>query len=109
MRVHSRPGPGLLESVYHRCLCHDLSKADLSVEQQVPLPIHYDGVEIESGYRVDIIVRNEVILALKSVEQLHPLYEAQLLTYLRLSTCRVGLLINFNTVSLTDAIRRRMI
>jgi GxxExxY protein len=109
MRVHTRLGPGLLESVYHRCLCHELSRADIPFEQQVRLPIRYDGVEIDSGYLADIVVRDEVILELKAVENLHPLHEAQLLTYLRLSTCRTGLLINFNTVSLTDGIRRRVI
>jgi GxxExxY protein len=108
-RVHSRLGPGLLESAYHRCLCHELSQADLKFDQQVRLPIRYDGIEIESGYLADIIVRGEVILELKTVEQFHPLHEAQLLTYLRLSSCRVGLLINFNTVSLTDGIRRRVL
>ncbi len=109
MRVHSRLGQGLLESVYHRCLCHELSRADIPFEHEVRLPIRYDGVEIDSGYLADIVVRGEVILELKAVENLHPLHEAQLLTYLRLNTCRVGLLINFNTVSLTDGIRRRMI
>jgi GxxExxY protein len=109
MRVHGRLGPGLLESAYHRCLCHELSQADLKFDQQVRLPIKYDGIEIESGYLADIIVRGEVILELKTVDQFHPLHEAQLLTYLRLSSCRVGLLINFNTVSLTDGIRRRVL
>jgi GxxExxY protein len=109
MRVHSRLGPGLLESVYHRCLCHELSRADIPFEQQVRLPIRYDGVEIDAGYVVDIVVQGEVILELKAVENLHPLHEAQLLTYLRLSTCRIGLLINFNTAPLTDGIRRRVI
>jgi GxxExxY protein len=109
MRVHSRLGPGLLESVYHQCLCHELSRADIPFDQQVRLPIRYDGVEIESGYRADIVVRGEVILELKAVEQVSPLHEAQLLTYMRLSSCRIGLLINFNTVSLTDGIRRRVL
>jgi GxxExxY protein len=109
MRVHSRLGPGLLESVYHRCLCHELSRADIPFEQQVRLPIRYDGVEIDAGYVVDIVVQGEVILELKAVENLHPLHEAQSLTYLRLSTCRIGLLINFNTAPLTDGIRRRVI
>ncbi len=109
MRVHSRVGPGLLESVYHRCLCHELSRAGLPFDQQVRLPIRYHDLELESGYLADIIVRDEVILELKAVEQISTLHEAQLLTYLRLSTCRVGLLINFNTVSLTDGIRRRVL
>jgi GxxExxY protein len=73
------------------------------------VPIRYDGIEIDSGYRADIVVSDKVILELKSVEQLSPLHDAQLLTYLRLSGCRIGLLINFNTVSLTDGIRRRML
>ena len=89
MRVHSRLGPGLLESVYHQCLCYELSQAGLAFEQHVRLPIRYDDVEIASGYRADIVVRGEVILELKSVEKFNPLYEAQLLTYLRLSSCRV--------------------
>jgi GxxExxY protein len=109
MRVHRALGPGLLEGVYQRCLCHELAKGEIPFTQQVRLPIHYDGVEIESGYRADIVVRDEVVLELKSVEQLMPLHEAQLLTYLRLSGCQVGLLINFNTASLTDGIRRRVL
>jgi GxxExxY protein len=108
MRVHARLGPGLFESVYHRCLCHELSRAEIPFSQQVRLPIRYDDTEIESGFLADIIVRGEVILELKTVEQFNPLHEAQLLTYLRLSSCRVGLLINFNTVKLTDGIRRRV-
>jgi GxxExxY protein len=109
MRVHRALGPGLLEGVYQRCLCHELTKAEIPFAAQVHVPIRYDGIEIESGYRADIVVRDEVILELKSVEQLSPLHEAQLLTYLRLSGCKVGLLINFNTVSLTDGIRRRVL
>jgi GxxExxY protein len=109
MRVHSRLGPGLLESVYHRCLCYELSQAGLPFAQNVHLPIRYGDVEIEFGYRADIVVHQEVILELKSVEKFNPLYEAQLLTYLRLSSCRVGLLINFNTVSLADGVRRRVL
>src|ERR1700733_7207053 len=109
MRVHSRLGPGLLESVYHQCLCHELSQADIPFDQEVRLPIRYDDIQIESGYRADIIVRNEVILELKAVEQVSPLHEAQLLTYMRLSSCRIGLLINFNTVSLANGIRRRVL
>jgi GxxExxY protein len=109
MRVHRRLGPGPLESAYHQCLCYEFSQTGLAFEQQVRLPIRYDDVEIESGYRADIIVGGEVIVELKSVEQINPLHEAQLLTDLRLSSCRVGLLINFNTVSLTDGIRRRVL
>jgi GxxExxY protein len=106
MRVHRRLGPGLLESVYEKCLCHELTRAGIPFRRQVPLPVSYDDVTIDCGYVADIIVDNQVILELKSVERIQPLYQAQLLTYLRLSACRIGLLINFNTVSLTDGIRR---
>jgi GxxExxY protein len=109
MRVHRRLGPGLFSSVYHRCLCHKLSRDELPYQQQVILPMRYDGIEIESGFRADIIVADAVILELKSFEHLQPLHDAQLLTYLRLSSCRVGLLINFNTVVLSDGIRRRVL
>nr|WP_294548344.1 GxxExxY protein [uncultured Rhodopila sp.] len=105
MRVHRNLGPGLLESVYRRCLCHELRLADIPPEQEVYLPIHYNGIDIESGYRADIIVRGEVLLELKAVEHLGPLHEAQLLTYLRISRCRLGLLMNFNALSL--AFQRR--
>jgi GxxExxY protein len=106
MRVHRRLGPGLLESIYEACLCHELDRARIPHERQVPLPVLYDDARLDCGYRADIIVANEVIVEVKSVERMAPLHEAQLLTYLRLSTCRIGLLINFNTVSLTDGLRR---
>jgi GxxExxY protein len=109
VRVHRALGPGLLEGVYQRCLCHGLTNAATPFAAQVPMPIRYDGIGIESSYRTEIIVKDKVILELKSVEQLSPLHDAQLLTYLRLSGCRVGLLINFNALSLTDGIRRRML
>jgi GxxExxY protein len=109
MRVHRDLGPGLLESAYHRCLCYEMSRAEMPFGQQVRLPIRYGDIEIESGYLADIVVNGKVILELKSVEQLTQLHEAQLLTYLRVSSCRIGLLINFNTVSLTDGIRRRVL
>ena len=109
MRVHRHLGPGLLESVYHQCLCYELSQAGISFQQQVRLPIHYGDIEIESGYRADVVVQDAVILEIKSVELISPLHEAQLLTYLRIGSFKVGLLINFNTVSLTDGIRRRVL
>jgi GxxExxY protein len=109
MHVHSRLGPGLLESAYERCLCHEFDRVGLAYIRQVALPLDYDGVHLECGYRVDLIARDEVILELKAVEKIQPLHEAQLLTYLRLSRYRVGLLINFNTVSLKDGIRRRVL
>ncbi len=106
MRVHSRLGPGLLESVYEKCLCHEFTRSGMPFRRQVPLPVPYDDVQIDCGYLADIIVDDQVILELKSVERMLPLYEAQLLTYLRLSNCHIGLLINFDTVSLTDGIKR---
>jgi GxxExxY protein len=109
MRVHSRLGPGLLESAYHRCLTYEFSRAGIPFGQHVALPIRYDDIELESGYVADIIANGEVILELKAVERFSPLHEAQLMTYLRLSSCRIGLLINYNTVSLIDGIRRRVL
>jgi GxxExxY protein len=106
MRVHRRLGPGLLESVYERCLSHELNKEGIAFQRQVPLPVPYDDILLDCGYIADVIVDGQVILELKAVERTQPLHEAQLLTYLRLSPCRVGLLINFNTVSLTDGIKR---
>jgi GxxExxY protein len=107
-RVHTRLGPGLLESVYERCLCHEFNRNEVPYVRQVALPLEYDGVRLECGYRADLIIGDEVILEIKSVEHILPLHEAQLLTYLRLSHCKVGLLLNFNTVSLKDGIRRRV-
>ena len=109
MRVHTRVGPGLLDSAYERCLCHEFDQNALAYARQVDLPLDYDGVLLDCGYRADIIVANEVLLELKSVEHALPLHEAQLLTYLRLSQCRIGLLLNFNTLALKDGIRRRVL
>jgi GxxExxY protein len=109
MRVHTRLGPGLLESAYERCLCHEFDQNTLPYERQVDLRLDYDGVLLDCGYRADLIVNHEVILELKSAEHILPLHEAQLLTYLRLSQCRIGLLLNFNTLSLKDGIRRRIL
>jgi GxxExxY protein len=106
MRVHRKLDPGLLESVYEKCLAHEISRAGIAFRRQVPLPVSYDEVLLDCGYIADFVVDNQVILELKSVARTLPLHEAQLLTYLRLSSCRIGLLINFNTVSLTDGIRR---
>ena len=106
MRVHRRLGPGLLETVYEACLCHELGRAEVPFRRQVPLVVRYDEVQLDCGYVADVIVRDEVLLELKSVERMLPVFEAQLLTYMRFSGCRIGLLINFNTVSLTDGLRR---
>ena len=109
MRVHTRLGPGLLESAYERCLCHELDRNALAYARQVDLPLDYDGAYLDCGYRADVIVNNQVILQIKSVEHVLPLHEAQLLTYLRLSRCHVGLLLNFNTLALKDGVRRRVV
>jgi GxxExxY protein len=106
MRVHSTLGPGLLESAYEACLKHELVKRGLRVEQQVVLPVRYDGVTIDLGYRLDLLVAGEIIVELKAVEKVTPLHEAQLLSYLKLSGKKVGLLINFNVVHLKTGIKR---
>ena len=109
MEVHRILGPGLLESTYESCLAHELNRGQLKFELQVPLPIAYKNIKLESGYRLDVVVEESVLLELKSVEQLLPIHTAQLLTYLKLSHLKIGLLINFNTVRLKDGIRRLIV
>ena len=104
--IHKTLGPGLLESVYETCLFHELSKAGLSLERQKAMPLIYDGIHMESGYRLDLMVERKVIVEVKSVEALNDLHLAQTLTYLRLSECKVGLLINFNVSLLKNGFRR---
>ena len=106
MKVHSALGPGLLESAYEACLVHELRKAGLKVEQQVELPVNYDGVRIDLGYRIDLVVNDCVIVELKCVERIAPVHEAQLISYMRLSKKNVGLLINFHVRHLKDGIKR---
>ncbi len=106
MEVHRALGPGLMEVVYHRCLSHELSLAGMSVESEVFLPVHYRDVVIPSGLRLDMLVEKALILELKAVEKVLPLYKAQLITYLRLSGIERGLLINFNSNLLKDGIYR---
>ena len=105
-QVHSTLGPGLLESVYETCLCHELSKRSLSFRQQAILPIEYDGVTFDSGLRLDLEVEDCVVIELKAVESIAPIHSAQLLTYLKLTGNRLGLLVNFNTVLIKDGIKR---
>lgn len=105
-RVHTALGPGLLESVYEQCLCHELHKRKIHFQSQVNLPIAYDDIQIDSGLRLDLLVGDQVVVELKAVERLLPLFEAQLLTYLKLSGKRLGLLINFNVPVIRDGIRR---
>ncbi len=106
LTVHKALGPGLLESAYQECLFYELSKAALWVERQRPLPLIYEEVRLDCGYRVDLIVESKLIIEVKSVEALNDIHLAQVLTYLKLSKCKLGLLINFNVVLLKDGIRR---
>ena len=106
MKVHSLLGPGLLESAYQACLAQELRKRGLIAETQVGLPVVYEGEKLELGYRIDLLVENLVIVEIESVDAIHPVHEAQLLSYLRLSGKNVGLLINFNVARLKDGIKR---
>lgn len=106
VEVHRALGPGLLETTYEACLVYELSQRGLYVEQQKPLPIIYKEVQLDIGYRIDLLVNGGVVVELKAVEQLLPIHEAQLLSYLKLSGCAVGLLINFNVPVLKQGIRR---
>jgi GxxExxY protein len=109
IEVHRALGPGLLESAYQACLCHELQLRNLDIVQQVDLPVTYKGVKLNCGYRIDLIVSDRVIVELKSVQEILPVHEAQLLTYLRLAKKRVGLLINFNVAVLKNGIKRRVL
>jgi len=104
--VHSTFGPGLLETVYEQCLIHELRTRELKVERQVTLPIRYRGIAIEGGFRLDAVVNDLVIVEIKSVERFVPVFEAQILTYLKLSGKHLGFLINFNVPLIKDGIRR---
>ncbi|HSJ64556.1 MAG TPA: GxxExxY protein [Gemmatimonadaceae bacterium] len=106
LRVHSALGPGLLESAYAACLAHELRRRGLEVRTQVAIPVHYHEILLELGYRADFLIDAAVLVELKTVTKLLPIHEAQLLSYLRLSGHRVGLLINFHTVHLKDGIKR---
>jgi len=106
MRVHTLLGPGLLESAYQACLAKELQKRGLIVETQVGLPVTYEGEKLDLGYRIDLLVENLVIVEIKCVEAIHPVHQAQLLSYLRLSKKNVGLLINFHVAHLKDGINR---
>ncbi len=105
-KVHRTLGPGLLESVYEHCVCRELEKVGLPFARQVVLPVFYDGIRIESGLRLDIHVNNRLIIELKAVEEVLPIHEAQLFTYLKLTGNRLGLLVNFNVPLLKDGIKR---
>ena len=106
LKVHKVLGPGLLESAYEECLFYELKKTNLKVEKQKALPLVYEEVKLEIGYRIDIIIEDKFIVEIKSVEALNDVHLAQLLTYLRLTDCKLGLLINFNVKLLKNGVRR---
>lgn len=106
MRVHTALGPGLLESAYQACLKHELIKHGLLVESEVPLPVEYDGVKLDVGYRLDLVVNRRVILELKCVDRVTDVHVAQLLSYLKLSGIEVGLILNFHVKHLRDGLKR---
>lgn len=105
-KVHKALGPGLLESVYETCFCHELAKRKIKFKKQLPIPIIYDGIRLESGFRLDVLIEDEIIVELKAVEEIFPLYEAQILTYLKLTDKRLGFLINFNVPIIKKGIKR---
>ncbi len=105
-KVYQKLGPGLLESVYEAALKHELLKLDLEVKSQFPVPVNYDGVQLELGFRIDLIVNNKVIIEIKSVEEISPVHYKQLLTYLKLTDTKLGLLVNFNSEKIENSIRR---
>jgi GxxExxY protein len=106
IKVHKALGPGLLENTYEVCLAHELAKTGLSVRTQVALPVVYDGIRLDAGYRIDLLVEEMAIVELKAIESIHPIHEAQVISYLKLSGKKVGLLINFNVKLLTSGVKR---
>ena len=108
LKVYRGLGPGLLESAYEACLLHELKKRSLNCEAQKPISIQFEELRVDAAYRLDVLVEKRIILELKSVESLHPIHEAQLLTYLRLSGMRLGFLMNFNAPTFKDALKRKV-
>ncbi len=106
LKVHRALGPGLLESAYEECLFYELIKSEVSVEKQKGLPLVYEEVKLDIGYRIDLIIENKLIVEIKAVEALNDIHLAQILTYLKLSGCKLGLLINFNSVLFKDGVKR---
>lgn len=106
IKVHRTIGPGLLESAYKECLCYELVKSGLQVEKEKPLPLIYENIKLDCGYRLDLLVENRIIVEIKSVDALNDIHMAQLLTYLRLNQTRIGLLLNFNVVKMLNGIKR---
>jgi len=106
IEVHRNPGPGLLESTYRQCLACELSHAGVPFQMEVPLPVRYKDVLLDCGYRIDLLVRSDLIVEIKSVETLLPIHQAQILTYMRLARIPIGLLMNFNVTKLQNGIKR---
>lgn len=106
IEVHRAIGPGLLESAYEECLCFELAQAGIHFERQVPLPVSYKGIQLDCGYKMDIVVERLIILEIKAVERIIPVHEAQLLSYLKLYDKRIGLLLNFHVPRLRDGLKR---
>ncbi len=104
--VHKKLGPGLLEKIYEACFCHELTKRELSYQRQVNIPIVYDGITFEEGLRLDVLVENLIVCELKPVDEMNPVWEAQVLSHLKLTAKRLGLLINFNEKYIKDGIKR---
>ncbi|MBN1817779.1 MAG: GxxExxY protein [Sedimentisphaerales bacterium] len=105
IEVHKTLGPGLLESAYHQCLCRELSINQIAFESEKPLPVRYKGILLDCGYRIDLLIENQILIELKSVEQLHRIHEAQILSYMKLAEIRKGFLINFNVVLLKEGLK----
>ena len=106
IRVHTRLGPGMLEGAYEACVEYELGRRSLRVRKQVPMPLHYDDLTLDIGYRLDLLVEDAVVIELKSVQQLLPIHTAQLLSYLRAGDYRIGFLLNFHTAHMRDGIKR---
>ena len=109
IKVHRNLGPGLLESTYEQCLAHELNCAGISFMLQHPLPVNYNGVKLDCGYRVDLLIDNKIIVELKSVDKILPIHRAQLLTYMKLAEIRIGLLMNFNVRFMKNGIKRMVL
>jgi GxxExxY protein len=106
IEVHRELGPGLLESAYEECLCYELRSRGIAYDRQLELPVKYKGLQLDCGYRIDVLVEKKIVLELKSVESLLAIHEAQLMTYLKLSGCKLGMLMNFNVVLMKDGMKR---
>ena len=109
IEIHRYLGPGLLESTYEECLCHEFKLRNISFERQKPIPLEYKGISLDCGYRIDIIVENKIVLELKCVDTIIPVHEAQLLTYLKLSGIKVGFILNFHVSVMRDGIKRMVL